>query len=385
MRLPFSTEKSIIASIYTRLSIDVSSIEIKHVRLDDQKRYKEDIDGSLNDRLSTDANIDQTGRALIQDAVLTMLETGCAAIVPVRTSLNPNTTGGFDIDELRVGEVVQWYPKHVKIHVYNQDSGEREYVVLEKRYVAIMYNPLYNVMNEPNSTLQRLIKKLNLLDVVDEQSASGRLDIIIQLPYVVKSESRREQAKQRKKDIEFQLRDSQYGIAYTDATEKITQLNRPAENNLLTQVEYLLKMVYGQLGLTEDIMNGEADEKTMLNYMNRTVEPLVAAVVEAMLRAFITKTARTQKQSIMYFRDPFKLVPLDQIADIADKFTRNEILSANEIRQIVGRKPHSDPDADKLKNSNMPEPGEKPPSGPAQQKTPQQEGVNQDGPRQVEG
>lgn len=351
----WSNERSIISSIYTRMTIDVASVDIRHVRLDDVGRYLEDVTSGLNNCLTLEANIDQAARAFRQDIVMTMFDRGVAAIVPVDTSLNPNVFGSFDIQTMRVGEIVQWMPRHVKVRLYNEAKGQREDITLDKKYVAIVENPLYAVMNEPNSTLQRLIRKLNLLDAIDEQSGSGKLDIIIQLPYVIKSESRRQQAEQRRKDVEFQLKGSQYGIAYTDGTEKITQLNRPAENNLLSQIEYLTKMLYSQLGITDAVMDGTADEKTMLNYYNRTVEPILAAITAGMLRSFLTKTARTQGQSILYFRDMFKLVPIENIADIADKFARNEILTSNELRQIVGFRPVKDPKADKLINSNMPQ------------------------------
>ncbi len=355
MRLRIPNERSIISSIYTRLSIDVASVDMRHVRLDKDKRYVEDIDSGLNNCLTLEANIDQAARAFRQDVALTLFDRGVAALVPVDTSINPQETGGFDILTLRVGEIVTWYPKHVRVSLWNEDKQVREEVTLQKSAVAIVENPLYAVMNEPNSTLQRLLNKLNLLDAIDQQSASGKLDLIIQLPYVIKSEARRQQAEQRRADIEFQLKGSQYGIAYTDGTEKITQLNRPAENNLMSQIEFLTAMLYGQLGLTEEVMNGTADEKAMLNYWNRTVEPVLTAMVEAMRRRFLTKTARTQKQSVLFFRDPFRLVPIENIAEIADKFTRNEIMTSNEMRQVVGLAPHSDPNADKLLNSNMPQ------------------------------
>jgi Phage portal protein len=365
-RIRVSNERSIISSIYARLSIDVAQIPVRHIRLDDENRYIEDIDSGLNECLTIEANLDQAAREFRQDIALTMFDKGVAAIVPVDTTLNPETTGGYDIKTMRVGEIVGWFPKHIRADVYNEAVGRREEITLEKRVVAICTNPLFSVMNEPNSTLQRLIRKLNLLDVVDEQSSSGKLDIIIQLPYVIKSESRRVQAEQRRKDIEFQLKGSQYGIAYTDGTEKITQLNRPAENNLMSQIEYLTSVLYNQLGLTEAIMNGTADEAAMLNYQNRTIEPILGAITEAMKRTFLTKTARAQKQSIMYFRDPFKLVPISEIAEIADKFTRNEILSSNEIRQFIGVKPSTDPKADELRNSNMPQPEEEIPDAGGQ-------------------
>lgn len=356
MRLRISNERSIISSIYTRLSIDVASVDMRHIRLDEENRYLEDIDSGLNNCLTVEANIDQAARAFRQDVAMTMFDRGVAVLVPVDTTINPAETGGYDIITLRVGEVINWYPQHVRVSVYNEMKAKREEITLHKSTVAVIENPLYAVMNEPNSTLQRLLLKLNLLDAIDEQSASGKLDLIIQLPYVIKSEARRQQAEQRRTDIEFQLKGSQYGIAYTDGTEKITQLNRPAENNLMAQVEYLTEMLYGQLGLTEEVMNGTADEKAMLNYWNRTIEPVLTAIVESMRRSFLTKTARTQRQQIQFFRDPFRLVPIENIAEIADKFTRNEILTSNEIRQVVGIAPHSDPKADKLVNSNMPSP-----------------------------
>lgn len=357
MRPRFSSERSIISSIYTRIGIDVAAVPMRHVRLDDQKRYLEDIDSGLDSCLTLEANLDQAGRAFRQDVAMTIVDEGVAVIVPVDTTLSPEESGGFDIKTMRVGRVMSWFPKHVRVSVYNEARGQREEITLPKSTVAIVENPLYTVMNEPNSTLQRLIRKLNLLDTVDEQSSSGKLDLIVQLPYVIKSEARRQQAEQRRKDIEFQLKGSQYGIAYTDGTEKIVQLNRAVENNLLPQIQELKTQLYGELGLTAEIMNGTADEKVMLNYYARTIEPLLDAIVEAMVRSFLTKTARTQGQSIMYFRDPFKFVPIGGeggIADIADKFTRNEITSSNEIRQAIGMKPRPEPKADALINSNMP-------------------------------
>ena len=355
VRLRIPNDRSLISSIFTRLSIDVASVDMRHVRNDDQNRYLEDIDSGLNNCLTVEANLDQAARAFRQDAVMTLFDSGAAALVPVDTSISPEKTGGFEILTLRVGEIVEWYPKHVRLRVYNENTAQREEITLEKTAVAIVENPLYAVMNEPNSTLQRLIHKLNLLDASDDRTAAGKLDLIIQLPYVIKSEARRQQAEQRRADIEFQLQGSQYGIAYTDGTEKVIQLNRPAENNLLTQVEFLTQMLYGQLGLTEEIMNGTADEKAMLNYWNRTIEPVLTAMVESMRRTFLTKTARTQKQTIEFFRDPFRLVPIENIAEIADKFTRNEIMTSNEMRQVVGMAPHPDPKADQLLNSNMPQ------------------------------
>lgn len=354
-RMSFGNERSIISSIYNRLGIDSAAIDILHVRLDDQGRYQDKIDSGLNQCLTIEANLDQAARAFKQDIVMTMFDRGTVAIVPVDTTLDPNISGSFDIKTMRVGHVVTWYPEHVRVSLYNEKRGIREEITLEKKYVAIVENPLYTVMNQPNSTLQRLIRKLNMLDSMDEQVSSGKLDMIIQLPYVVKSDARRADANRRRTEIEQQLRGSQYGIAYTDGTEKITQLNRPVENNLLGQVQYLTDKLYSELGLTPEVMNGSADEATMKNYHTRTIEPIMAAIVEEMRRKFITKTGRSQGQSIMSFRDPFKLVPINELADIADKFSRNEILSANEIRQIIGVKPSSDPNADKLVNSNMPQ------------------------------
>jgi hypothetical protein len=354
-RLFVSNERSIISSVYTRLSIDIASVDMRHIRVDENDRFVEEIRSGLNYCLTEEANIDQAAQAFRQDVAFTLFDRGVAAIVPVETTLNPEVTGGFDILNLRVGHVVQWYPRHVKVNLYDERDGTRKDILVEKKYAAIVENPLYAVMNEPNSTLQRLIRKLNLLDMIDEQSGSGKLDVIIQLPYAIKSETRRAQAEQRRQDIEFQLRGSQYGIAYVDAAEKITQLNRPAENNLMGQIEFLTNQLYVQLGLTEDVMNGTADDKAMLNYANRTVKPILNAIVEAMRRSFLTKTARTQKQTIHLFSNPFSLVPVGEIAEIADKFTRNEILTSNEVRQILGIKPSKDPKADELRNSNMPE------------------------------
>lgn len=360
LRIRHYNEQSIITAILTRISIDVAANDIRHVRLDDNDRYLEDVDSGLNQCLTVEANIDQGAQSFRQDIAFTMLEKGVAAIVPVDTTVNPRLSGSFDIKTMRVGEIQEWFPRHIRASVYNDDPeyGRRMDIVLEKRTVAIAENPLYAIMNAPNSTLQRLIRKLCLLDAIDEQSGSGKLDLIIQLPYVVKSEARRGQAEKRAKDIEFQLKGSQYGIAYTDGTEKITQLNRPVENKLLKQIEYLTTMLYGQLGLTEEIMNGTADEATMLNYRNRTIKPILTAIQEAMKRSFLTKTARSQHQSIEFFANPFELVPINNIAEIADKFTRNEIMSANEIRSIIGIKPAKDPKADELRNSNMPAPAE---------------------------
>jgi hypothetical protein len=354
-RSRWNTERTILASIITRLSMDAAAIDIRHVRTDDNDRYVEDIDSGLNNCLKVEANIDQGARHFRQDLYSTMLETGTTSAVPIDTSEDPEVIGSYDIKTLRVGEVVQWWPRRIGMKVYNDIKGQRQDLVMDKKVVAIAENPFYSVMNEPNSTLKRLTHKLQLLDAVDDQLSSGKLDLIIQLPYVIKSPARREQANQRRTDIEDQLKGSKYGIAYTDGTEKITQLNRPAENNLLVQVESLTKQLYTELGLTPEIMNGTADEAAMLNYYTRTIEPIVTAVVEAMRRTFLTRTGRSQKQSIMFFRDPFKLVPVSQLADIADKFTRNKIATPNDIRQIVGWKPSKDPSADKLENANMPQ------------------------------
>lgn len=356
-RARFANERSIISSIYTRLAIDVAAIDIRHVQLDDNGRYLNDRVSGLQDCLTVEANTDQGGRQFRQDIAQTLFEEGAIAIVPVDTDINPSDSASYIINSMRVGRVVDWYAQHVRVSLYDERDGQRKDIVVPKKTTAVVENPLYSVMNEPNSTLQRLMRKLSMLDSVDEQTSSGKLDMIIQLPYVIKSESRRAQAEQRRKDIEIQLKGSQYGIAYTDGTEKITQLNRPAENNLLTQIEYLTKLLYAQLGLTEEVMNGTADEKAMLNYFNRTIEPVIQAIAEAMKRTFLTKTARTQGQSIMYFRDPFKLVPMEVIAEIADKFTRNEIASSNDIRQAIGWRPSKDPKSDQLINSNMPQPG----------------------------
>ena len=364
VRLSSGNERSIISSIYTRLSIDVAQVDMRHVRLDDDRRYLEDINSGLNNCLTLEANIDQGSRQFRQDIAMTLFDKGVAALVPVDTTIDPRFSGSFDIQTMRVGEVVEWLPRHVRVRVYNEAKGYREDIVLEKKFVAIAENPLHAVMNEPNSTLQRLIRTLNSLDAINDQSASGKLDLIIQLPYVIKSEARRQQANQRRTDIETQLQGSKYGIAYTDGTEKVTQLNRPAENNLLEQVKYLTEMLYGQLGLTPEVMNGTADEPSMLNYYNRTVEPILEAIAEAMRRTFLTKTARSQNQWISFYRDPFKLVPISQIADIADKFSRNKIASPNDMRTAIGWKPSKDPDADKLQNANMPEPVNSNPTPP---------------------
>ena len=357
-RLSRGNDRSIITSVYNRIAIDVSSVDMKHCQLDEENRYLEDIDSGLNTCLNLEANIDQTGRSFMQDVIMSMFDEGCVAIVPVDTSADPNLSSSYDILSLRTGKIVDWYPSHVKIKLYNDRTGNKEELIFSKRNVAIIENPFYAIMNEPNSTMQRLIRKLSLLDVTDEQTASGKLDLIIQLPYVIKTDARRKQAEDRRKDIETQLAGSKYGIAYTDGTEKITQLNRSVENNLLAQIESLTNQLFSQLGITQSILDGTADEQTMLNYYNRTIEPIVSAIIDEMKRKFITKTARTQGKSIMAFRDPFKLVPLNNIADMADKFTRNEILSSNEFRQIIGRKPSDDPKADQLVNSNISQPNE---------------------------
>ena len=360
VRLSRGNERSIVTSIFNRISLDVSAIDIKHCRLDDNGRFKDIVQSDLNNCLSLEANIDQTARAFIQDAVMSMFDEGCVALVPVDTTINPNETSSFDILTMRTGKIVGWFPDSVKVSVYNERTGKREELILSKNKVAIIENPLYAVMNEPNSTLQRLMRKLILLDSVDEQTSSGKLDLIIQLPYIIKTEARRNQANERRQEIERQLAGSKYGIAYTDGTEKITQLNRPVENNLMKQIEYLTSMLYSQLGITQSILDGTADDKTMLNYYTRTIEPIIAAIVDEIKRKFLTKTARSQKQTIMYFRDPFKLVPVNDLAEIADKFTRNEILTSNEIRQIVGMKPSNDPKADQLVNSNISQPTDQP-------------------------
>ncbi len=353
MRFTRGNERSIVTSVYNRIALDAASIDIMHVQLDKDDRFESVRDSALNECLTRNANIDQTGRAFIQDVVMSMLDEGCVAIVPVDTTFNPDITNSYDINTIRTAKIVEWYPAHVKVNLYNDRTGRKEDLILPKKTVAIIENPLYAVINEPNSTMQRLIRKLNLLDVIDEQSGSGKLDLIIQLPYVIKTDARRQQAEQRRKDIEMQLSGSKYGIAYTDGTERITQLNRSVDNNLMKQIEYLTNMLYSQLGITQAILDGSADDKTMLNYYNRTIEPIVSAIVDEIQRKFLTKTAITQKQAIAYFRDPFRLVPVNEIAEIADKFTRNEIMTSNEIRQIVGMKPSKDPNADELRNKNL--------------------------------
>lgn len=352
-RLTRGNERTIVTAIYNRIALDAAAMNVTHCRLDDNERFKESIKSQLNNCLTLEANIDQTGRAFMQDVVMSMLDEGCVAIVPVETSIDPANSASFDILSMRTGKILEWHPKHVKVRVYNENTGNKEDITLPKSVVGIVENPLYAVINEPNSTMQRLIRKLSLLDVVDEQSSAGKLDLIIQLPYIIKSEARREQAEKRRKDIEMQLSGSKYGIAYTDGTERITQLNRPIDNNLMKQIEYLTNLLFSQLGITQSILDGTADEQTMLNYYSRTIEPILAAIVDEMKRKFLSKTARTQLQTIMFFRDPFKLVPINNIADIADKFTRNEILTSNELRQIIGFKPSEDPKADQLINSNL--------------------------------
>lgn len=357
-RLSRGNERTIVTSILNRMAVDASQIEIKHVRLDENGRYLEDIDSGLNNCLNVEANIDQAGTAFKQDMYLSMLDEGVIAVVPIDTSADPKISSSYEIGTMRVGKILQWYPQHVKVSVYDDRSGKHRDAIFHKRHVAIIENPFYSVMNEPNSTLKRLVRKLNLLDAVDEQSSSGKLDLIIQLPYTVKTETRRQQAEKRRNDIEKQLTGSRHGIVYTDGTEKITQLNRPVENNLLKQIEYLTSMLMDQLGITPEILNGSADEKTMLSYDNRIIAPLVTAPVEEFHRKFLTKTARAQRQAIAYFKDPFKLVPVSQMAEIGDKFTRNEIMSSNEVRQSIGMKPSSDPKADELRNKNLSEPKE---------------------------
>lgn len=355
-RLSRGNERSIVTSIFNRIALDAAAVDIKHCKLDQNGRFAEEINSDLNACLTLEANIDQTSRAFIQDIVMSMLDEGCVAIVPVDTTINPASSDSYNIKTMRTGKIVEWYPAHVGVRLYNDKTGEKEDIILPKKQVAIIENPLFAIVNEPNSTAQRLMRKLSLLDVTDEQTASGKLDLIIQLPYLIKTDARRQQAEERRKQIEDQLANSKYGVAYTDGTEKIVQLNRSLENNLMKQIEYLTEMLYSQLGITKSIMDGTADEKTMLNYINRTVEPFVAAIVDEFKRKFLTKTARTQLQTIMYFRDPFRLVPVNDIAEIADKFTRNEIMTSNEIRQIAGMKPSNDPKADELINSNITQP-----------------------------
>lgn len=352
-RFTRGNERTIVTALFNRIAMDCSAVAIRHVRLDDNDRYLETIDSGLNNCLSIEANTDQTGRAFVQDAVMSMLDEGCVSLVPVDTSFNLLNTNSYDILTMRTAKVIEWFPQDVRVRVYNERTGHKEDVTLPKRTVAIVENPLFAIINEPNSTMQRLVRKLAILDAIDEQSGSGKLDLIIQLPYIVKTEARKAQAENRRQEIERQLSNSKYGIAYTDGTEHITQLNRSVENNLLGQIEYLTSMLYSQLGITQEILNGTADEKTMLNYNNRIIEPILSAIVDEMKRKFLTKTARSQRQSITFFRDPFRLVPVNDLSEIADKFTRNEIMTSNEIRQIVGMKPSSDPNADELRNKNL--------------------------------
>ena len=352
-RFTRGNERTIVTSVYNRIAIDASTMDVMHVRLDDEGRFKESIKSNLNNCLTVEANIDQTSRAFMLDIVISLLDEGCVAVVPVKTTLNPNNTESYDIEELRTGRIMEWFPKHVLVRLYNDETGMYQDITLPKSQVAIIENPLYTIMNEPNSTMQRLIHKLSLLDIIDEESSSGKMDLIIQLPYIIKNDTKRSQAEERRKQIEDQLRGSRYGVAYIDGTEKVTQLNRSVENNILKQVEYLTNLLYSQLGLTQTIMDGTADENAMNNYYNRTVEPVVSAIIDEFHRKFLTKTARTQGQAIMFFRDPFKLMSVTSIADTADKFTRNELLSSNEFRQIIGRKPSTDPKADMLLNKNI--------------------------------
>ena len=356
LRLTRGNERSIVTSVYNRIALDVAAINIRHVQLDDEERFLGVVNSDLNKCLSLEANLDQTGRAFIQDMVMSMMDEGCIAIVPIDTDDDPDDTEGYKIYSMRVGRIRDWYPAHVRVEVYNESKGRKQDIIVPKKTIGIVENPLYAVINEPNSTMQRLIRKLNLLDAVDEQSSAGKLDLIIQLPYVIKSDARRQQAEQRRRDIEQQLAGSKYGIAYVDGTEKITQLNRSLENNLMKQIEYLTNMLYSQLGITQSILDGTADEKTMLNYYNRTIEPIISAITDEMKRKFLSKTARSQHKSIMFFRNLFKLVPVGELAEISDKFTRNEIASSNEIRQVIGWKPSSDPNADELRNSNLSSP-----------------------------
>lgn len=354
-RLTRGNERSIVTSVYNRIAMDVAAISIQHVRLDANGRFLSAMDSGLNRCLALEANLDQTGRGFVQDIAMSMMDEGVVAIVPVDTTVDPTVSSSYEINTMRTGKILEWYPQYVRVRIYNDRTGNKEEIMLQKSQIGIVENPLFAVMNEPNSTMQRLVRKLALLDVIDEQSGSGKLDLIIQLPYVIKTDARRQQAEKRRKDIEDQLSGSKYGIAYTDGTERITQLNRSVENNLMHQIEYLTSMLYSQLGITQEIMDGTADDKTMLNYYSRTIEPFVSAIADEMKRKFLTKTARSQFQSIAFFRDPFKLVPVSELAEIADKFTRNEILSPNEMRQIIGLKPSADPKADELRNRNVSE------------------------------
>ena len=379
-RLTRGNERSIVTSVYNRIALDVAALNFQHIRLDENGRFLSVIEDGLNNCLTLEANIDQTARSFIQDVVISMFDEGSVAIVPVDTTTDPNVSGSYDIQTMRVGQILDWYPQYIRVRLYNEQTGKKEDIVVPKSATAIIENPLYAVINESNSTMQRLIRKLNLLDVIDEQSGSGKLDLIIQLPYVIKTEARRQQAENRRKDIENQLSGTKYGIAYTDGTERITQLNRSVNNNLMSQIEYLTSMLYSQLGITQSILDGTADEKTMLNYNNRTIEPIASAIVGEMKRKFLTKTARSQLQSISFFRDPFKLVPVNEIAEIADKFTRNEIMTSNEIRQVIGMKPSDDPRADELRNKNLSAPSEdKVPNGEVQSNDENKEESDLDG------
>ena len=361
VRFSRGNERTIVTSVYNRIALDVAAVSIRHVQLDDQKRFKDTVNSGLDNCLTIEANIDQTGRALIQDIVMSMFDEGVVAVVPVDTTVDPTKSSGFDVETLRTGKILDWYPKHVRVQLYNDQTGRKQELILPKSAVAIIENPFFAVVNEPNSTVQRLIRKLALLDIIDERGSSSKLDLIIQLPYIIKSDARREQAEKRRQDIEMQLANSKYGIAYTDGTERITQLNRPVENNLLKQIEYLTSMAFAQLNFHQSILDGTADEKTMLNYNNRTIEPIVSAIVDEFKRKFITKTSRTQGKSIMFFREPFKLVPANELAEIVDKFTRNEVMSSNEFRQVIGLRPSKDPKADQLVNSNISQPVDKTP------------------------
>jgi hypothetical protein len=379
VRFTRGKDRSIVTSVFNRIAVDAASIAINHVKLDDEGRYKENFKSGLADCLTIEANVDQTSRAFLQDAYMSMFDEGVVALVPVDTTIDPTQSGSYEIQTMRTGKILEWYPRHVKVRLYNDRTGKKEDVKLPKSMVGIVENPFYAVMNEHNSTAQRLIQKLNLLDAIDEQSGSGKLDLIIQLPYIIKTEARRQQAETRRKDIEMQLAGSKYGIAYTDGTERITQLNRPIENNLLKQIEYLTSMLFSQLSITQSILDGTADEKTMLNYNTRTIEPIVSALVDEMKRKFLTKTARSQKQSIMFFNDPFKLAPINEIAEASDKLTRNEILSKNEVRQKIGYKPSTDPKADQLINSNISQPNGGTPPPPSDVKDTKSQEENQNG------
>lgn len=352
-QLSYGNDKTIITAIYNKIAIDVSQISIRHVNVDDNRQYKEDRTSGLNNILTLDANLDQTGKAFIQDIVISMFDEGCIAVVPIDVDVDPENTDGYDILTARTGKIVEWFPHQVKVEVYNENTGKKEQIMCWKKNVAIIENPFYSVMNEPNSVLRRLIRKLALLDIVDEQSSAGKLDLIIQLPYTIKNETRKKQAEERRESIEKQLAGTKYGIAYADATERITQLNRPVENNLMKQIEYLTNLLYSQLGISETIINGTADEQSMLNYFSSTIEPILSAIVDEFQRKFLSKTARTRGQAIMYFREPFKLAPINKIAEVADKFITNQVLSSNEIRGVIGYKPSEDPKADELINPNI--------------------------------